>query len=108
MNYPSHEARTIGYEIAAYYLKKHGNEEASNEAMGALRVTDIRVEGDKVEIHLCRPGLLIGSKGENIEGLIKHLNKKVHIVEAFDWGNVLRNYPFYDYEDTNDFMDLTW
>lgn len=92
MKRPEARAEEIGYSIAAFYLDKFkGNYDLAGQAVRRLEVTDIKVDpatGD-VEISLARPGLLIGSQGENINSLRAYLKRKIRIVEHFSWNDIL-------------------
>lgn len=90
---PSKENQEIGYQILDYYVRKNSfNYAAANKEMSSLAITDIRTDGDTVEIYTGRPGLLIGRKGANIDSLTNFLGKKVKIVESFHWNEILCAY----------------
>lgn len=96
---PPQEAQDVGYEISNFYLKKHNFvHPAAQTEVENLRITSIEVddEGD-VTIYLGRPGLLIGAKGKNIGALSAFLNRKIKIVEAFHWDEIVVPYDYSDY-----------
>lgn len=79
------EIREMAALIGQFYLRKHNNDYiATEKAIVDLRISDLRVEGDKVIIVTARPGLLIGRRGQNIDELTAFLNKKIHIIEEVD------------------------
>lgn len=86
-------AQEIAIKIGLFYLAKHNNDyAAAQREIESLRITNIVVASvkgsavDSVEIHLSRPGLLIGRKGENVGNLTTHLGIAfIKIVETNDW-----------------------
>jgi hypothetical protein len=71
-----------------YVIKSGGDYKKAREAIAVLGISDIITAYDVVIIKTARPGLLIGSKGENIEALSKHLGKRVSVIEVnslSDW-----------------------
>lgn len=102
------EIREMAALIGQFYLRKHNNDYiAAEKAIVDLRISDLRVEGDKVIIVTARPGLLIGRRGQNIDELTAFLNKKIHIIEDMDplleWLIPHQEEPLDDYEE-----DLSW
>lgn len=105
--------KTILKEIS-YYVYESTNKDSvkTNNYISSFRITDIHFnENDcKAHITLKRPGLLIGSKGVQITGIIERLRKKlelpkfsINIIE-----NTIDNY-FIDFVGLNRFNnDEDW
>lgn len=63
----SKEVLDIANQISTFYLEKSDwDYEKCNEEIEKLKIQNIVIGEDVIEIHLCRPGLLIGKHGENI------------------------------------------
>lgn len=87
---PTAEQESIAYKILAFYEKQNGYDRIwTNQQLRALDIQNIVPKEDGVEIHLSRPGLLIGPKGKNIKELEEFLGCNVRIVEVFSWYNIL-------------------
>ena len=98
-NKPSQQAEEIGYAISSFYLNKNNQSySAAQKDVENLKITNITIENDVVTISIARPGLLIGRKGENIDALEKHLDKKIKIVESFHWDQILVPYDYSEYQ----------
>lgn len=94
---PSREEEDVAYKILGFYQDKNNNDhEQTNKELDSLRITDINVDRGEVNIHLARPGLIIGAKGKNIDALQERLGMKVNIFESFDWSNILHSEEPYD------------
>ena len=90
MEYTSKEKEVIS-QIGRFFLernlKKSDNETKVHQVylqtrkeIQILGITRIVLTSDnEIEIHLDRPGLLIGKKGEQIDALSEYLNKKYGI-----------------------------
>ena len=80
------EVQKIAGQIGEYFLCKNNHDyQATAEEIYSLRVSKIIVDGNKVEITLGRPGLLIGKRGVIIDGLAKWLSgMEVKIIEDTD------------------------
>lgn len=76
------ESREVARLIGEYYVAKNkelGLKEShmkAREELSSLGVTEIKASGNRVEITLQRPGLLIGRRGDNIDMLQKFLATK--------------------------------
>ena len=88
---------TIASKIGRFYAEKHGwDTAAANKEILSLRISDIVINSDGIEIHLSRPGLLIGRRGTNIEALQRFLGCRIHIEEVNDISDYML---VYDPED---------
>lgn len=102
MNRPAPELQHIGIQLGLFFLsQKENNFLETAKFLQKLNITDIQLSRDAqtVIIHTSRPGLLIGTKGKNIEGLTKALAKKIHIVESFSWADVITPLDYDAIED---------
>ncbi len=94
-NKPSKRLMEIGYEINSYYTQKHTvdgvcNYAKAQEDVRNCCITNLELKLGKLVVHTRRPGLFIGRKGENIEGLSKFLNIPIHIEEVkFSWEDII-------------------
>jgi len=88
MKHISDDVKDIAMEIGIFFLiKNNGNYKITWEKIKELGITKIEICEYVIKIHLHRPGLLIGLKGETIEALAKHLNKNrrdIKIVEEYN------------------------
>lgn len=75
--------REVGAQIGEYYLQKNnGDYESAGREVANLRVTDLSFIGvNRLAIKCCRPGLLIGRRGHNIDMLSQHIGMSVKVVE---------------------------
>jgi hypothetical protein len=90
MKRPTKEEENIGYKINYFYCEKHkGNIEAAAKEVRSLKIKEIEIKGDTVEISLARPGLLIGRRGKNINALSEVLGMKTSVVECFHWEDII-------------------
>ena len=70
-------------KIGQFYLNKNeGNYENAATEILRLGFTSVIATPDVVVVELCRPGLFIGKRGENVDKLSAFLGKKIHIIEA--------------------------
>ena len=106
----------ISQKIGLFFLEKNGeNYQQTGEFIQKLSITDIREEKGKLVIETARPGLLIGHKGETIDGLTKYLNRPIHIVESFSWADIMTpvdwmqelemEYEVRAYKEFSDFLE---
>jgi ribosomal protein S3 len=94
------ETLEIASQISSFYLRKYNfNTEAANAMIESLRIFDIKKEEGVIEIHTSRPGLLIGKKGSNIDGLTVHLGSPIKIVEVQSLSDLMLIYDPADFED---------
>lgn len=90
MKRPSPKHAEIGQQIGLFFLAQNNQDyQKTGEFLRNLCITDIREENDYLVIETARPGLLIGRKGQNIDGLIEHLKRPIHIHESFSWADVM-------------------
>jgi hypothetical protein len=90
MKHPPSKYADIGREIGFFFLAQNNEDyQKTGEFLRNLCITDIREENDKLVIETARPGLLIGQKGRNIDGLVEHLKRPIHILESFCWADVI-------------------
>lgn len=100
----SQQVKDTAIKIGEFYLNKHqGDLAKAHREIRDLQVTDLIVFKNMVIIKTCRPGLLIGPKGNNISNLATSLGKHVHIIEDENelegWLLPCENdYDDYDYE----------
>lgn len=73
--------------IGQFYLQKNNEDwEKAIDEITQLRITNMRIVDDKLEITSNRPGLIIGPKGSNINALEKYLKIQIMIKEEkHDW-----------------------
>lgn len=89
-NAPNADQEAIAHKISNFYLQKNANDYAkAKEEIEKLRIFDIRLNGENVEIYLGRPGLIIGKKGTNIDNLTAFLGEPVKIFKSFHWNDIL-------------------
>lgn len=99
-NKPDKQSSEAASKISKFYRIKNGNNEskecykAAREEISKLKIVDIKATEGEVSIHLARPGLLIGKKGENIGALQQYLGTRINIVESFHWDEILMEYPY--------------
>lgn len=78
------DVKEICEQIGEFYLNKNLLDYQKTE-IEILRIGFSNIELDenktKVTVTVARPGLFIGSRGQNVEQLEKCLGKKIHIVE---------------------------
>lgn len=80
----SETVKDMASRIGEFYLQKHSKDyDKACEELERLQITDIDV-GDAVTIKLCRPGMLIGKRGQNVTELEAFLGKKVVIREEME------------------------
>ena len=105
----SDDVRSIAYMIWEYYFDKSANNDMTsidedyakaNKAVRELGISHIDFEGQLLTITLSRPGLLIGAKGANLDGLTKYLESKKHSpikIKIIEDGlpGCLYHYPLY-------------
>lgn len=61
------------------------NYKTTEQFLLSLKITSVElISRDKISIKLRRPGLLIGPKGQTIDGLSKFLNMEIKIIEDTD------------------------
>lgn len=88
MKRPPEQTANIGREIGLFFLSQNNEDyQKTRKFLQKLCITDIREENGKLVIETARPGLLIGRKGINYDGLMKHLERKIEIVESFSWAD---------------------
>lgn len=98
INKPSRELEEIGYAFNSFYSERFNHDfAAAAKAVTDLKVVNLELDGDELVISLGRPGLLIGGKGANIDALVKHLNRKIRIVESFHWDEILVPFDYSEY-----------
>lgn len=77
--------RDLARKFAEFYVQKHRDYDKARQEVLSLQVTKfdfvLTATERRLRITLLRPGLLIGTKGKNIEKLTEFLNIKIHIVE---------------------------
>ncbi len=102
---------SICQKIADFYFDKNSKTtktidealKASRDEIYSLGLTKIDYDksNQTLNVHLSRPGLLIGQYGQNIENLQKYLGLdiKIKIFEQFKIDDVIVNrLPYMDYE----------
>lgn len=90
MKRPSPKCAEIAQQIGFFFLAQNNEDyQKTGEFLRKLCITDIREENGKLVIETARPGLLIGLKGRNIDGLVEHLKRPIHIVESFTWADIM-------------------
>lgn len=90
MKRPSPKYAEIAQQIGLFFLAQNNEDyQKTGEFLRNLCITDIREENGELVIETARPGLLIGLKGQNIDGLVKHLKRPIHIVESFCWADIM-------------------
>ncbi len=90
MNKPSTRLREIGVEIGLFFLnQKNGDYNKTREFLRDLDIQDIKEGDETIFIYTFRPGLLIGHKGQNINGLVELFGKQIHIIETFSWTDII-------------------
>ena len=92
---PSEEEKNIGYSISSFYSNKFLDAEKEIEK---LKIRDILLSEDGVHIHLLRPGLLIGRRGQNLHELSSYIGKQIYVHEGFDWDSLLNPECYFDFE----------
>ncbi len=75
------QLRDIASKIKEYYLDKSINNETAKSEIFSLGITRLELKNNVLTITLQRPGVLIGSKGSNIEALQKYLNLTIEVKE---------------------------
>lgn len=79
------KTRQIAEQIGEFFLLENNKDyEKTANFLTRLNISRIDVLCSEVMIHLSRPGLLIGRRGENVEKLEKFLDKKIRIIEDED------------------------
>lgn len=79
----SEQVKEISASIGQFYLQKNsGDYVKTREEIEQLRIKEIEMLGDRLNIKLSRPGLLIGPKGKNINELSEFLKLNIHIQEV--------------------------
>lgn len=78
----SEEVKDVAEKIGLFYLKKNnGNFSAAEDEIINLQIVEIEVNESEIIITASRVGLLIGRRGENLDALVAHLQKKVKLRE---------------------------
>lgn len=86
MKKPSAKEREIAEKIGLYFLEQNDQDyTVTAKIIRDLEITNIEVDDFYIHIYTARPGLLIGRKGQNIDGLQKLFDKKIDIIESFTW-----------------------
>jgi len=90
MKNPPLRTHEIGVQIGLFFLKqKNEDYHATREFLRDLDILDIQEDDEKISISTSRPGLLIGHKGKNINGLEELFGKKIVIIESFSWTDMI-------------------
>ena len=106
------DVKEICEQIGEFYLNKNkGSYTYEKTEQEILRIGFTNIELDenktKVTVTVARPGLFIGSRGQNIEQLEECLGKKIHIIESCE---NLNDYliPVEPDEDYDSSYDCYW
>lgn len=77
------QLREYARRLGLYWLKKHdGDYDMAAAVLLRLQVTNLRVRPDgSLEVTTSRPGLFIGARGENVQGLEESLGVPIRVVE---------------------------
>src|SRR5688572_12839583 len=79
------EVKRIAKKIGNFYYHKNQKDIVkTNLDLDRLGIQKIEFVGADLMIHTCRPGILIGVRGQNITELEKHLGLKIRIYEVKD------------------------
>lgn len=116
MKKPNVSLQGIAARIGLYFLEQNKEDyNKTREFIRDLDILDIQEDGEKISISTSRPGLLIGRKGKNIDGLTELFGKKIHIIEAFSWTDMITPVDWMAelvmeqedkaYHDFSDFLD---
>lgn len=90
MKHPPKRSAEIGIQIGLFFLEKNkGDYAATAELLKDLCITDIWETDRKIYVQTARPGLFIGLRGENLDGLAKSLGKRVDVEESFCWADII-------------------
>lgn len=90
MNKPNSRLQEIGIKIGLFFLgQKNENYDEARKFIRDLDILDIQEDDEKISVSTSRPGLLIGRKGKNIDGLTELFGKKIHIIEVFSWTDII-------------------
>lgn len=86
------DKKEIYRKIGWFYFEKNSyNMSQTHDEIKSLCITDVFANGNKINIKTCRPGYLIGLKGENIDNLKSYFEKelskkiKINIIEDMDY-----------------------
>jgi KH domain len=90
-----------------YYEKNKFNVEEAYDELKLVNITKVHYDDETIVIECSRPGILIGSKGSNIEALKEYLTKafgkeiKISIVENetmtyLTWFNIEPDDDYYE------------
>lgn len=74
--------REVAETIGKYYLEKNDNDYAlACEEVIKLHISNLRFNGELLEITTARPGLLIGKRAANIDNLSRFLDLHIKVIE---------------------------
>jgi len=103
----------IATAIQEYYLNRNKStgcmEELyskAREEISAMQITRIELKSSNIIITLGRPGLLIGSQGNNIDALIKFLHTKVAYKQLLVEEDKLQGWLLPYYYSDDDLYDI--
>lgn len=99
------EVRQAAQQIGQFYLQKNKNDyKKTEQEILSLGITKIDTPDENtICIHLSRPGLFIGCKGQNLENLEKFINKKIKIYEE---NNILD--LIVPYQEDDDYLEFEY
>lgn len=97
-------------KLADFYFEKHSENTNSLQESNRNAADEIRALGisklffykknNCLHVHLCRPGILIGKKGENIAKLQNFLGVQIKLIETKSVGDIIINQLAYlDWDD---------
>ena len=92
------QVKEVAARIGQFYLDKNkGDYKVTENEITDLCIASIDMANSEVTIVTGRPGLLIGSRGKNIEALEKYLNMRIKIVEDVDplWAYLIPQREYY-------------
>lgn len=81
----SEKEREFARKIGKFYFKKCNEDyNLAVQKIIKLYITKLEFKENTLNITTCRPSLLIGKQGENIDSLSEYLNVNIKIIEETD------------------------
>lgn len=100
------ESKKVAMDIGSYIRSISKDVKDATSTMEAMKITDVSYNDGVVSIKTTRPGVVIGRRGELINGITKSLTEmkdvkvcKVQIIEDVDVKQLNGDLYFFQYED---------